>query len=158
RLERGCRGRGGRRGRTRPRTPRSRRAPCARWLPPRTATWCECGWRAWACWTSRARAACWVSRRISLLRGGGEGRQLADVAHVVLDDDGGLEVRGHLLHPLDRGNRRGAVEVEPRHAVALVVLAEVDQVAGEQHRAHVLQPHEQGAVARRVTRHPENDH
>ena len=45
-----------------------------------------------------------------------------------------------------------------RHAATLVVLAEVDQVAGEQHRAHVLQPDQQAAMARRVTRHPEHGH
>src|SRR5262245_51276323 len=83
-----------------------------------------------------------------LLRGGRERRQLADVAQIVLDDDGRLEIRRDRLHALDRGDRRGAVEVEDRHAVALVVLAEVDRVAAEQHRAHVLQPDQQGAVAR----------
>src|SRR5580765_4260106 len=94
----------------------------------------------------------------SLLRGRRERRQLADVAHVVLDDDGRFEICDDLLHALDRGDRRGAVEVEVRHAATLVVLAEVDQVAGEQDRAHFLQPDQQRAVARRVTRHPEHDH
>src|ERR1700730_3501268 len=94
----------------------------------------------------------------SLLRGRRERRQLADVAHVVLDDDGRFEICDDLLHALDRGDRRGAVEVEVWHAATLVVLAEVDEVAGEQHRAHVLQPDQQAAMARRVTRHPQNDH
>src|SRR5215470_1451289 len=114
RLERGCRDHGGRKDRTRPRTRPSRRDPCARWLPPRMATCCECGSTTWACWTSGARAACWVSRYSSLLRGRGESRELADVAHIVLDDDGRLEICRHQLHALDRGNRRRAVEVEPR--------------------------------------------
>ena len=48
-------------------------------------------------------------RSPSLLRGRRERRQLADVAHVVLDDDGRLQVRDDLLHALDRGDRRGAV-------------------------------------------------
>src|SRR6185295_1862379 len=94
----------------------------------------------------------------SLLRGRRERRQLADVAHVVLDDDGRFEICDDLLHALNRGDCRGAVEVEAWHAATLVVLAEVDQVAGEQHRAHLLQPDQQGAMARRVTRHPEHDH
>src|SRR5712691_2937383 len=93
-----------------------------------------------------------------LLRRSRERRQLADVAHVVLNDDGCLQVGGDLLHALDRGDRRGAVEVEARHPAALIVLAEVGQVAGEQDGAHFLQPDQQGAVARRVTRRPENDH
>src|SRR5713226_3331319 len=66
-------------------------------------------------------------RPSALLRGRWERRQLADVAHVVLDDDGCLHVRDDLLHALDRGDRRGAVEVEVRHAAAVVILAEVDQ-------------------------------
>jgi hypothetical protein len=68
----------------------------------------------------------------SLLGGHRERRQLADVANVVLDDDGRFEICDGLLHALDRGDDRGAVEVEVSHAATLVVLAEVDQVAGEQ--------------------------
>src|SRR5262245_21093645 len=106
-----------------------------------------------------AGPSCRASHAASaLLRGRREGGKLADVAHVVLDDEGRLQVRDDLLHALDRGDRRGAVEVEDRHAVTVVVLAEVDQVAAEQHRAHVLQLHQQAGMARRVTRHPENDH
>src|SRR5207302_3991393 len=93
-----------------------------------------------------------------LLRGRRERRQLADVAHVMLDDEGRLEICDELLHALDRGDRRRAVEVEARHSAAFVVLAEVGRVAAEQHRTHFLQPDQQGAMARRVTRRPENDH
>src|SRR6185295_5569658 len=64
----------------------------------------------------------------SLLRGRRERGQLADVAHVVLDDDGRFEICDDLFHALDRGDRRGAVEVEVRHAASVVVLAEVDEV------------------------------
>src|SRR5262249_36069840 len=95
---------------------------------------------------------------LSLLRRRRERRELADVAHVVLDDDGRFEIRDDLLHALDRGDRRRAVEVEPRHAATLVVFAEVDNVSSEQPRAHVLQLDQQRGMARRVPRHPENDH
>src|SRR2546426_2012427 len=83
-----------------------------------------------------------------LLRGRRERRQLADVAHVMLDDEGRLEICDELLHALDRGDRRRAVEVEARHSAAFVVLAEVGRVAAEQHRTHFLQPDQQGGMAR----------
>src|SRR6516162_3727680 len=59
-----------------------------------------------------------------LLRRGREGRELADVAGVVLDDHGGVEVLCDLLHPLDRGDGLRAIGVEVRHALEVVVLAE----------------------------------
>src|SRR5215470_8442135 len=99
-----------------------------------------------------------LARHAVLLRGRRERRQLADVAHVVLDDDGRLHVADDLLHALDRGDRLRAVEVEGRHAVRLVVLVEVGRIAGKQHRALFLQPDQEGAMARRVTRRPQHDH
>src|SRR5262245_47073832 len=95
--------------------------------------------------------------RPSSASGGRERRQLPDVAHVVLDDHGRLQVRGELLHAIERRDGLRAVVVEPRHAVALVVLAEMHEVAAQNHWAHVLQPHEQGAVAGRVARCLEHD-
>src|SRR6185436_10095638 len=90
-----------------------------------------------------------TTRIVVLLCGRRECRQLADVAHVVLDDDGRLHVPDDLLHALDRRDRRGAVVVECRHAVLFIVFVEVDRVAAEQHRTRVLQPDQQGAMARR---------
>src|SRR6267143_3397390 len=77
----------------------------------------------------RAAPRSWKRR---LLRGSRKSRQLADVAQVVLDDHGRVEVRGDLLHPLDRRYRLRAVVIEGRHAVRFVVLAEVRGVAGQQ--------------------------
>src|SRR5262249_58517399 len=109
---------------------------------------------------SRALSGERLGRRIGaaniLFRGSRERRQLADVAQVVLNDDGRFEIGGDLLHAFDRGDRRRAVEVEDRHTVTFVVLAEVDRVATEQYRAHVLQPDQQAAVACRVTPPPQN--
>src|SRR5581483_7931911 len=52
-------------------------------------------------------------------------RQLVDVAGVVLDDQRRLEALHQSLDAIDRRQRLGAVVVEPRHAVALIVLTEV---------------------------------
>lgn len=46
-----------------------------------------------------------------------ERRQFVDVAGVVLDDHGGVEVLCDLLHPLDRGDGLRAIGVEVRHAL-----------------------------------------
>ena len=74
----------------------------------------------------RVRAARWLIRPTApLLRRRRKRRQLADVARVVLDDDGRLAVGRDLLQAIDRGQGLRAVGVEPRHAVAVVVLAEV---------------------------------
>src|SRR5262249_36246681 len=54
-----------------------------------------------------------------------ECRQLVDVARVMLDDDGRLEIRGDLLEALERRHRLGAIEVERRHTIRIVILAEV---------------------------------
>src|SRR6266852_3623310 len=67
-----------------------------------------------------------------LLRGSRKSRQLADVAQVVLDDHGRVEVRRDLLHPLHRRYRLRAVVIEGRHAVRFVVLVEVRGVAAQQ--------------------------
>src|SRR5262245_38267341 len=100
-----------------------------------------------------------ITTRIrALLRGRWERRQLIDVAHVVLDDDGRFDVAHDLLHALDRGDRLRPVEIESWHAALFVVLVEVGRVAAEQHRAHVLQPDQQRGMPGRVPRRPENDH
>jgi hypothetical protein len=43
----------------------------------------------------------------------------------MLDDDGPLEIRGDLLEALKRRHRLGAIEVERRHTIRIVILAEV---------------------------------
>src|SRR5437879_698313 len=94
----------------------------------KTSTW----------WTTQLRerrgriAAAPRSWNGRLLCGGRKSRQLADVAQVVLDDHGRVEVRGDLLHPLDRRDRLRAVVIEGRHAVRFVVLVEVRGVAAQQ--------------------------
>jgi tripartite-type tricarboxylate transporter receptor subunit TctC len=93
-----------------------------------------------------------------LLRGRRERRQLRDIARVVLDDDGRLQVLGDALDPLERGDRLGAVVVEAGHAVALVVLVEVRRIAEQYDRPLLLQPHEQRLVTRRMARRAQHHH
>src|SRR6266496_1747300 len=76
-----------------------------------------------------ARPRSWKRR---LLRCSRKSRQLADVAQVVLDDHGRVEVRGDLLDALERRDRLRAVVIEGRHAGRLVVLVEMRGVAGQQ--------------------------
>ena len=52
----------------------------------------------------------------ALLRRRRKRRQFVDVARIVLNDDGRLEVRRDLLEALDRCQRLGAIEVERGHA------------------------------------------
>src|SRR6266436_7312894 len=75
-------------------------------------------------------------RKLRLLRCSRKSRQLADVAQVVLNDHGRVEVRGDLLHPLERRDRLRAVVVEGRHAVRFVVLVEVRGVAAQRSEEH----------------------
>jgi hypothetical protein len=63
-----------------------------------------------------------------------------------------------LLHAVERGQRLRASGVERRHAVGLVVLVEVGEVAGDDDRPHLLQLHEQAVVPRRVAGRREDDH
>src|SRR5437773_1873669 len=96
------------------------------------------------------RAASVASWKRRLLRVSRKSRQLADVAQVVLDDHGRAEVRGDLLHPLDRGARLRAVVIESRHAVRLVVLVEVRGVAAQQEILSRRDAHEEARVPGRV--------
>src|SRR5438067_11781133 len=85
-----------------------------------------------------------------LLRGGGERRQFADIARVVLDDDGRLQIGGDLLHALERSHGCGAVVIEARHAVAVVVLVEMREISHQDDVAFFLQLYEERAVAGRM--------
>ena len=53
----------------------------------------------------------------------------------MLNDDSGLQVLRDRLEALNRCERRGAIGVERRHAVPVVVLVEVREVSGEEHVA-----------------------
>ncbi len=59
-------------------------------------------------------------RRPRLLRGDRERRQFTDVARIVLDDDGGFEIRRDLLEAIDRSQCRCVVSVECGHTVVFV--------------------------------------
>src|SRR5208282_3545736 len=62
-----------------------------------------------------------VSTIIKSLRRRRKRRQFVNVARIVLDDDGRMQVGLELLEALERGDRLGAIEVERRDAVGLVV-------------------------------------
>src|SRR6202012_6291013 len=80
-------------------------------------------------WAQEAEVLCRFGLlNLRLLRELGEYRQLADITGVMLDDDGGLEVRGHLLQALDRGNCLRAIVVERGHADRIPVLVEMHGV------------------------------
>src|SRR6266705_5303808 len=102
-----------------------------------------------------ARPRSW---KLRLLRCSRKSRQLADVARVVLDDHGRVEVRGDLLHPLDRRDRLRAVVIEGRYAVRFVVLAEVRGVAAQQEILSRLEAHEEARVPGRVAGRAEHPH
>src|SRR6266516_8182485 len=102
-----------------------------------------------------ARPRSWKRR---LLRCSRKSRQLADVAQVVLDDHGRVEVRGDLLHPLERRYRLRAVVIEGRYAVRFVVLAEVRGVAAQQEIVSRLEAHEQAGVPGRVAGRADHPH
>ena len=76
----------------------------------------------------------------------------------MLQDHRRLEIGGDFLVTVKGSQRGGAVNVESRHAVALVIFVKVGEVAGNQHRAHVAQLDQQAAVAGRVARRREHDH
>jgi glutaminyl-peptide cyclotransferase len=92
-----------------------------------------------------------------LLRRRWEHRELADVALVMLDDDGGFEVSGDLLEAVQRAQCVGVVGVEHRNAVGVVVLPEVREVTGEQHVTLLLQLHQQDVMAWRMPGRVEHD-
>src|SRR5215470_17849560 len=97
-------------------------------------------------------------RERALLRGGRECRQLSKVALIMLDDHVRLKIGRNLLEALDRGDGLGAVAVEGRHAVLLVVLAEVREIAGEQHIAGLRQLDEEAVMTGRVSRRVQHQH
>src|SRR5215470_7665253 len=92
-----------------------------------------------------------------LLRGGRECRQFTDVARIVLDDDGGFEIRRDLLEAIDRGQCRCVVGVESGHTVAFVIFPKVLEIATEQHVAHLSQPDQQAVMAGRMSRRVQHD-
>src|SRR5262249_35992280 len=109
------------------------------------------------------RSYMWLSpvlnrRALPLLRGGRERRQFTHVARVVLDDYGRLEARGDLLEAVDRGERLRAAAVEGGHAVGVVVLLEMREIAGQEQVALLLRIHQQAAMARRVPRGVQDQH
>ena len=74
-----------------------------------------------------------------LVRGGRKCRQFLDVARVVLDDYGCVEIRRDLLEAFEGRDRLRAIIVEPRHAVGIVILAEVRGIAGDDQSARLRQ-------------------
>src|ERR1700692_3037258 len=66
-------------------------------------------------------------------------RQLFDVAGIVLDNEGRLQVRCNLLDALDRSHRLGAVIVERGYAVRIVVFVEMHRVARQDDSTHLRQ-------------------
>ena len=76
----------------------------------------------------------------------------------MLDDDGRLEIRGDLLEALERRHRLGAIEVERRHTIRIVILAEVRGIAADHHGPHLRQLDEQALMAGRMPRCPQHDH
>src|SRR5262249_61506454 len=77
---------------------------------------------------------------------------------VMLDDDGRLEIRGGLLEALERRHRLGAIEVERRHAIRIVILAEVRRIAGDHHGPHLRHLDEKALMAGPGPRRPQHDH
>src|SRR5262249_44064731 len=96
------------------------------------------------------------SRR-RLLHDGRECLQFTDVARIVLDDDGGFEIRRDLLEAIDRSQCRRAVGVECGHTIAFVIFPEVLEIATEQHVARLSQPDQQAVMAGRVSRRVQHD-
>src|SRR6185436_16758692 len=92
----------------------------------------------------RSTEAAWLLRRSR------KQRQLLDVAPVVLDDDGRIQVLRQRLEAVHRRRGLRAVVVEPGLSAAFIIFAEVEKVAGEQHRALVFQPHQQRLMSGRV--------
>jgi len=84
--------------------------------------------------------------------------QFFHVARVVLNDDGRLQICCEFLQPLDRSYGLGAIEVECRHAVRIVVLAEVDRIAGDDDRARLRELYQQAGMARRVPWRTQQDY
>src|SRR5258706_7793861 len=84
-------------------------------------------------WSSAASSASRKTRPLArnLPRRRRKRGQLADVPRIVLDDDRGPQVPGDVLDAIQRRDGLRPVEVEARHAVALVVLLEVRRVADQ---------------------------
>src|SRR6202043_1384540 len=92
-----------------------------------------------------------------LLRGSWEYRQFAEIAWVVLDDDSGVEILRDLFETVERRERRGAIGVEGGHAVTVVILMEVGEIAAEEHVALLFQPDQQGVMAGRMPGRVQHD-
>src|SRR5438045_3501834 len=76
----------------------------------------------------------------------------------MLNDDGCLQIRCDFFQPLDRSYRLGAIEIECRHSVRIVVLAEVYCIASDDDGAHLCQLDQQTRMARRVPWRAQHDH
>src|SRR6516162_9055243 len=109
-------------------------------------------------WNSEAKYLRGFEISAQLLRRGRERRQFANVARVVLDDYRRLGIRRDLLKALERRDRLCAIIVEPRHAVRVVILAEVGCIARDDHGARLRQLDEKAVMARRVPGRVEHDH
>ena len=81
-----------------------------------------------------------------LFRERGKHRQFINVARIVLDDDLPLQIRCDLLHAIDRSYRLRAIEIEPGHAVRIVILAEVDRIAGDDDGADLCKLYQQAGM------------
>src|SRR5262249_49272471 len=82
---------------------------------------------------------------------GRECRQFTNVARIVLNDDGGFEIRRYLLEAIDRSQCRRAVGVEFGHTIASVIFPEVLEIATEQHVSHLSPPYQQAVMAGRMS-------
>src|SRR5690349_4538755 len=93
-----------------------------------------------------------------LLRKRRKYRQFFHVTCVVLNDDGRLQIRSGFLQPLDRRDCLRTIEVECRHAARVVILAEVDRIAGDDDGAHLCKLYQQAGMARCVPWRTQHDH
>src|SRR6202012_2904490 len=92
-----------------------------------------------------------------LFSGSGESRQFGNVPRVVLDDDGGFQVRCELFETIQRSQRLGAAGIESRHTVAVIVLAKVSEIAGDEHITLVFELDQQTVVGGRMSRRAQHD-
>src|SRR5437879_12253435 len=76
--------------------------------------------------------------------------QRGEIVRVVLHDEPRLPVLDDPLDAVDRGERLGARGVERRDAAELAVVPQVVEIAGEDHRARLLQLKLQDLVTRCV--------
>jgi len=81
-----------------------------------------------------------------LLRKRRKYRQFFHVACVVLNDDGRLQIRCAFLQSFDRRDCLRTIEVECRHAARVVILAEVDRIAGDDDGADLCKLYQQAGM------------